>query len=249
MAVDVSRAEAGVAAALRAGIAARDGTEETLAAQMAACHEAALACLANARRQDLPESAKTSELRTGVRLMSLFTQQLGALERHRTHLRQEREADESAARDVELRRRFAEQDAEREAEEALIYPERHALRLAARAAPTTDKAIFERLARRFERRLNGEGAEADDDPGSAGTPRSRSGDGGSLAETSGASVPAPTAAPAPQAAGAAVPPPPAAPEAPLNRQQRRALERLRRKQRHRADRGAARLGEARGGTA
>ena len=73
---------------------------------------------------------------------------------------------ESAARDAELRRRFAEQDAEREAEEALIYPDRHARRQAARAAvagPATDEAIFERLARRFERRLNGQGEEAADD--------------------------------------------------------------------------------------
>jgi hypothetical protein len=148
--------------------------------------------------------------------MSLFTQQLGALERHRTHLRAEREAAESADRAAELRRRFAEQDAEREAEEAVITPARHARRLAARAAlagPATDEAIFERLAQRFERRPNGEGAEADDDGG-------------------------PETAPAPQAAGAAVPPPPAAPEASLNRQQRRALERLRRKERLRADRGA-----------
>ena len=195
------------AAALRAGIAPRDGLEETLAAQMAACHEAALTCLARARRQDLPESARTAELRTGARLMSLFTQQMGALERHRTHLRLEREAAESAARDAELRRRFAEQDAAREADEAVIYPTRHARRLSARAAvaggptgPTTDEAIF-------ERRLNGEGDEADDDG---------------------------AAEPTPQAAGAAVPEPEAGPESTLNRQQRRALERQGRKARRRA---------------
>ena len=200
------------AAALWAGIAPRDGVEETLAAQMAACHEAALACLANARRQDLPESARTAELRTGARLMTLFTQQLGALERHRTHLRREREAAENAAQDAALRRRFAEQDAEREAEEAVIYPTRHARRLAARAAvaghptgPTTDEAIFERLAQRFERRLGGE--EADDDG---------------------------AAEPTPQAAGAAVPEPAAGPGSTLNRQQRRALERQGRKARRRA---------------
>lgn len=198
-------------AALWAGIGPRDGIEETLAEQMAACHEAALACLANARRQDLPESARTSELRTGARLMTLFTQQLGALERHRTHLRQEREAAESAEHAAELRRRFAEQDAERKAAEALIHPERHARRLAARAAlaePATDEAIFERLARRFERRINRQGDEAED-----------GGDG--------------QTAPAPQSVGAAVPGPNAAPEPPLNRQQRRALERKRRRARRR----------------
>jgi len=204
------------AAALWAGIAPRDGVEETLAAQMAACHEATLACLANARRQDLPESARTAELRTGARLMTLFTQQLGALERHRTHLRAEREAAESAAQDAALRRRFAEQDAEREAEEAVIYPTRHARRLAARAAvagpatgPTTDEAIFERLAQRFERRLSGQGDEAEDD--------------GAVER-----------APVPDSVGAAVPEPEAAPEAPLNRQQRRAQERQGRKKRRRA---------------
>ena len=160
-------AEPGV---LLAGIGPRDGIEEMLAEQMAGCHEAALSCLANARRRDLPESARTAELGTGARLMSLFTQQLGALERHRTHLRQEREAAESAERDAELRRRFAEDDAEREAEAALIFPDRHARRLAARAA----------------------------------------------------------LAPAPQSVGAAVPPLPE-PQPPLNRQQRRALERRRKR--------------------
>lgn len=202
MSVDVIPAEDGVAV-LVAGVGPRDGIEEALAAQMAECHEAALACLANARRQDLPESARTAELRTGARLMSLFTQQLTALERHRTHLRQEREAAAEAGRDAELHRRFAEQDAEREAEEALIYPDRHARRLAARAAldaPKTDEAIFERLAQRFERRLKGQGDEAD-----------------------GGAQPAPT----PQSLGAAVPTPTADSEAPLNRQQRRAMERKR----------------------
>ena len=52
-------AEPGV---LVAGIGPRDGIEETLAAHMAACHEAALSCLANARRRDLPESARAGEL-------------------------------------------------------------------------------------------------------------------------------------------------------------------------------------------
>jgi len=187
------------AAALLAGIAPRDGVEAALAAQMTACHEAALACLGNARREDLPQSARTGELRTGARLMGLFTQQLGALERHRTHLRREREAAESAERDAALRHKFAQQDAEREAEEALLFPSR----AARRAVPPTDEAIFERLCQRFERRMSGEGDAVAD--------------------------PAPPA----KAAGAAVPPPPAAPEAPLSRQQRRALERQGRKARRR----------------
>ncbi len=199
---DIAGAEDRAAAALLAGIAPRDGVEAALAAQMAACHEAALACLGNARREDLPQSARTGELRTGTRLMGLFTQQLGALERHRTHLRREREAAESAERDAELRRKFAQRDAEREAEEALLFPSR-ASRL---SVPPTDEAIFERLCQRFERRMSGEGVEADP-------------------------------APVPDAAGAAASPPPAAPEAPLSRQQRRALERLGRKARRRAGAG------------
>ena len=220
------------AAVLRAGIAPRDGIEETLAEQMAGCHEAALACLANARRQDLPESARSSELRTGARLMSLFTQQLGALERHRTHLRAEREAAESAEQDAALRRRFAEQDAEREAEEAVITPTRHARRLATRAAlagtptgPTTDEAIFERLAQRFERRLSGATAEAEAD-GAV--------DPDIPADPAAAYAPRPAT---PEPVGAGVPAPPPEPAPPLNRRQRRALERLRRKE-LRADRGA-----------
>ena len=63
----------------------------------------------------------------------------------------------------QLRRRFAEEEAERgaeeEAEEAVIHPARHARRLAARAAladsptgPATDQAIVEPLAQRFEGR-------------------------------------------------------------------------------------------------
>jgi hypothetical protein len=195
-------------AALQSAIAPEDGIESMLAAQMAGCHEAVLACLARARRQDLPESARTAELRTGARLMGLFTQQLGALERHRTHLRKEREAADAAERAAELRLRFAEQDAEREAEEAVIYPGRVAKRLAIRAAlaggpAATDEAIFERLAERVARRTNGQ-----DDAAEENGPVDRP--------------------PAPDSAGAAVAPP-AALTAPLSRQQRRAAERRRRK--------------------
>jgi hypothetical protein len=198
-------------AALQAAVAPNDGIESMLAEQMGGCHEAALSCLARARRQELAESARTAELRTGARLMTLFTQQLGALERHRSHLRKEREAAEGAERAAALRCKFAEQDAEREAEEAVLYPERVAKRLAIRAAlaggaaPATDAALSERLAKRVERRTNGQGdaAEADGPPD---TP------------------------PAPESLGAtAVPALPAEPAPPLSRQQRRAAERRWRK--------------------
>jgi hypothetical protein len=199
-------------AALRDGIAPSDAIETMLAAQMAACHEAALACMAKAGRPDLPDSARTAELRTGARLMSLFTRQLGALERHRTHLRREREAADGAERDAALRRKFAERDAEREAEEAVLYPERVAKRLALRAALAgsattagTDAALSERLAGRVARRTNGRG-----DPDEAEAP---------------ADTP-----PVPDSAGAAAAPP--AEPAPLNRRQRRAAERRRRKLRN-----------------
>ncbi len=164
----------GAAEALRDGIAARDAVEEMLAAQMVACHDAAMACLREARCQSLPESAKTTQLRTGARLMALFTQQLGALERHRMRVR-----------------------AEREAERARLYP------ATGSKGPAVDEAVFERLCQRFERRLNGQG-EAGADAGNGAAPASA------------------------KAAGAGVPEP--VPEAALNRQQRRALERLRRKQ-------------------
>ena len=108
---------------------------------------------------------------------------------------------------------------------------RSARYLAARAAlasspagPTTDEAILERPARRFEQRLSGPAAEAEADTGS--TPASGAVDLGTLADPEGAWAPWPAK---PEAVGAAVLAAPAEAERALTRKQRRAFEPLRRK--------------------
>ncbi len=152
------------ARALRAGIGARDPLEAVLATQMVVSHDAAMGSLGDAQNRHLKDATRHTHLRLAAQLMSLFTRQLAALERHRAQVRSERHAralDEQA-------RRYARERADKAAERA---------RLRGRPVPDPadsefEEAALDRLCLRFERRLSGkpEAAAAKGGANGAGRP-------------------------------------------------------------------------------
>ncbi|MDH3969486.1 MAG: hypothetical protein OEU56_20925, partial [Rhodospirillales bacterium] len=204
------------------------------AAQFVSAHAAAMDWQAEANRRDLPPHARATAQRLARQLMALTTAQLGGLCRLRAEQRKDRE---QAMRLNEQTARLAAQETtarfktgaadmramiagfERTGRE-LARADREALAALA-ADPAADLEVDEYAADYADPAANDSAADtvADhaDDPNAptAGPPR--------------------TARPEP--VGAGVPEPPPEPAPPLNRQQRRALARLRRKGRRRAEAG------------
>jgi hypothetical protein len=90
--------------------------------------------LRDAQNQHLKDATRHTHMRLAAQLMSLFTRQLATLERHRAHVRSEKDASE---RD-EQARRYAR-------ERAVADP----------ADTEFEEAALDRLCQRFERRLSG----------------------------------------------------------------------------------------------
>ena len=180
-------------------------------------HAAAMDCQAEANRRDLPPHARQTSQRLARQLMALTTAQLGALCRLRAEQRRDRE--ETA--------RLAEQAARRAAQETAAK---------AKAWIADRRALVADLEQTLK-----------DDPGldemadlalALAAPPPGTAPGAYDTEAPGAtpSDPLPAGPPrpaTPEPVGAGVPEPPPDPAPPLNRQQRRALERLRRKGRRR----------------
>ena len=190
---------------------------QVLAAQFVCAHAAAMDCQAEANRRDLPPHARQTSQRLARQLMALTTSQVHALCRLRAERRKEREQ--------------AAKLAEREA----------AQRTKARAADTRAMiAGFEQTLKDLARAERAASPAAPD--GGLEAELDRDLDGGLDGDFAGdlehdfASDPPDPAGPRPLGAG--VPEPPDDPAPPLNRRQRRALARLRRKE-LRAERGGS----------
>jgi hypothetical protein len=181
--------------------------ERVLAAQFVSAHAAAMDRQAEANRRDLPDHARATSQRLARQLMALTTSQVHALCRLKAERRKEREA--------------AAKLAEREA----------AQRLEARAAETRAMISgFEQTLKDLARSERGAPAAVPDGDLGAGFEEDFEEafeDG--LDETAGFPGAARPARPEP--VGAGVPDPPPDPAPPLNRRQRRALKRLRRRER------------------
>jgi hypothetical protein len=211
---------------------------QVLAAQFVSAHAAAMDCQAEANRRDLPPHARATSQRLARQLMALTTSQVHALCRLRAERRKDREQAARLAREQTAAKAAAESRAWIADRRALVTDLERGLKAAAGAsaadlaAEDLDRADDPDLP--SPKRSSGfaqAGAMAEPDPDAltdlalamaAPLPGS---------EPPGAAPPAP---PRPEPVGAGVPEPPAEPQPPLNRRQRRALARLRRK-RVRAD--------------
>jgi hypothetical protein len=194
--------------------------ERIQAAQFVCTHAAAMDWQAEANRRDLPAHARQTCQRLARQLMALTTAQLGGLcrlkaERRKEHAEAQRLAERETAGRVKAgaanvramiagfeRTGKALAKADRDALAALAADPEAGLAAGDYAADCADPA--------------GRDSAADTVAGRAGDPD---------APTAGPPRPA-----KPEPVGAGVPEPPADPAPPLNRQQRRALERMRRKE-------------------
>ena len=241
--MDGARAAAeGLAGELRGetnGIEAR-----VLSAQFVCAHAAAMDCQAEANRRDLPPHARATSQRLARQLMALTTAQLGALCRLRAEQRKERE-----------------QAARLEAQAARLAAQETAAKFKAWSADR--RALVADLEQTLKATTKADLGMADfaADPDAPGPqpPPGPAADLDEMAElalamaapppgTPGAAPPVPPIAGPPRPAkpepvGAGVPEPPDVgppdPAVPLNRRERRALKRLRRKGRVKIDRGAS----------
>ncbi|MDH3793388.1 MAG: hypothetical protein OEU25_15875 [Rhodospirillales bacterium] len=198
------------------------------AAQFVCAHAAAMDCQAEANRRDLPPHARATSQRLARQLMALTTAQLGALCRLRAERRKERE-----------------QTARLEAQAARLAAQETAAKFKAWSADR--RALVADLEQTLKATAEADREAMADFPGSAGGFAGPSdADLDEMADLAlalaapppGTAPPdedpvTPPRSPRPEPVGAGVPEPPPEPAPPLNRRQRRALERLRRKERRR----------------
>jgi len=221
--------------------------ERVQAAQFVCAHAAAMDWQAEANRRDLPPHARATSQRVARQLMALTTSQLNGLCRLKAERRRERAeaahlAEQAARRaERETAARYKARAAETRAMIAgfertgreLARADREALAAAERAARAAGPDAELRPMADFDHTAESAFAMSARPPGSERP----------VAAPAGVPPAEPTGSREPEPVGAGVPEPPPDPAPPLTRQQRRALERLRRKgvRAHRGRGGAAQV--------